>query len=220
MAKRATERNANYVIIESKYLTGENYHNDRFKLDCSIKNFKYLTENADKLKKEERIIASAWAARCLFDRLIERDSYARTLNASSKKKVLSFLTHEHVIRLAVDCAIALRDWDDKWILMLTDVHYMTLNFPNSSLKVMQIIAGSEIERSKISKRVNSLISDPLYVYVLRRLKNAVANRKPLSVAFNILSGPVQPVVSNFHRSITRNNKYKIEDAIRRIRKNI
>lgn len=213
------ERNVNYVIRESRYLTGNNYHDRYDKLDCSIENAKYYTENAEKMSKDERIAASMWATRCVFDRILKRDRYAKKLDPKNQLQILEFLKHEHVIRLFINCSSALRDWDEKWVSTLFYVSGMLVSFPDSTLKAITKLSTVRGNRNEIVSRVKSLTSSEIYNYMIRRLKNAIANRKPLTKAFLDLSGRVEPVVARIHRNLKREEKKIMNKSKTRISRN-
>lgn len=201
------ERNVNYVIRESHYLVGDRYHDDSHKFDCSIKNAEFYAKNASKMTKEERTTASMWAARCLFDRMLKREEFARKLNArSGAEDVLKFLKHEHVLRLFVSCASILRDWDDRWASTLFLVGTMLVNVPDSSVRAAAAAARTAESRARVIQQIRFLTGERLYVHLMTRLRNAIANRPPLSAAFDRLAGPVRPVVANAHRKEQRNGK--------------
>jgi hypothetical protein len=200
------ERNVNYMIRESKYITGYRYHNAYDKMDCSIENAKYYTEFAPRMSKDERIAASSWSMRCLFDRMLKRDEYMRKLRQDDERQVFDFLKHEHVLRLFINCSSALRDWDSKWTSTLLYMSGMLVSFPDSSFRAVQNMSKNRDDRKFIVSQVKLIRSREIYKYLIKRLRNAISNRKPLSNAFVELAGPVQPVVSNLHRRMMRNEK--------------
>lgn len=211
------ERNVNYVIRESRYLVGNEYHSTAFKFDCSIENAKYYTVNANKMSKEERLAASTWAARCMFDRMLKRADFASRLRARNEEDVLKFLKHEHVIRLFATCASTLRDWDETWVSTIFLIGTMLVNVPpDASLKAVRMIARNPHSRARIVQHLNDTSRDALYRHLMTRLRNAIANRKPLSSAFPGLEGLVLPVVANAHRNLQLSQKRVMKKAANRL----
>lgn len=175
-AKDSLERAVKYAIREAKYLKLGGRRAGGNGLDGSIGDAVRCAAIADEMSKADRIAESARVARDVFDRFLEREERARELSAESEWDVLNFLKRESVLRLLVDCALDLRDWDDEWVLAMCALRMALVVGTGDTLGMHVVIARSEMTREIVARDLEFKSSFAPYAYLVARLKNAKANR--------------------------------------------